>query len=261
MIPQKVKNTPDALLKLLDEYELDIFSSRSFAEKTSLKLVDWMQQLRTLINYGLIEIIEKGKYCRHNFHNEYVIGNFLAEDSVIAYWTALNLHGLTEQFPNTVFVQTAKQKKSTTVFGVAYKFVKIKSTKMVGIEKQGYGSNQFNITDKEKTIVDCFDLPKYSGGFEELIRAFVKTELNSEKLISYCKAVDNIAALKRMGYLAELFKNEDKKHFIAYALSKVNERYSLFDAEGTNEGTHISRWKLRLNIAEENILALGNNLY
>ncbi|MCC6287455.1 MAG: hypothetical protein IT249_06185 [Chitinophagaceae bacterium] len=95
MIPQKVISTPDALLKLLDEYELDIFTGQSFAERTRLKLTDWMPQLRTLIKYGLIDIIERGKYCRHNFRNEYVIGNFLAEDGVIAYWTALNLHGLT----------------------------------------------------------------------------------------------------------------------------------------------------------------------
>ncbi|HUN02713.1 MAG TPA: type IV toxin-antitoxin system AbiEi family antitoxin [Niabella sp.] len=225
MIPQKVILSPDALLKLLDKYELDIFTSRSFAERTTLKLADWRQQLRTLIKYGLIDIIERGKYCRHNFRNEYVIGNFLAEDGVIAYWTALNLHGLTEQFPNTIFVQTARQKKTATVFGVTYKFVKVKSAKMVGIERQGYGNNQFRITDKEKTVVDCFDLPDYSGGFEELIRAFVRTGLDAAKLITYCGAVDNISAIKRMGYLAELFKKESTAHFIAYALTKVNERF------------------------------------
>ncbi|MBX3253236.1 MAG: hypothetical protein KF862_03760 [Chitinophagaceae bacterium] len=261
MVPQKVISTPDALLKLLDEYELDIFTSQSFAERAKLKLADWMPQLRTLIKYGLIDIIERGKYCRHNFRNEYVTGNFLAENGVIAYWTALNLHGLTEQFPNTIFVQTARQKKATTVFGVTYKFVKVKSVKMIGIERQGYGNNQFRITDKEKTIVDCFDLPEYSGGFDELVRAFVKTRLDAAKLITYCSAVDNISAIKRMGYLAELFKKEDTDHFIAYALAKVNERYSLFDAAGRNEGVHINKWKLRLNISEQSILSVANNLY
>ncbi|MCC6287456.1 MAG: hypothetical protein IT249_06190 [Chitinophagaceae bacterium] len=132
---------------------------------------------------------------------------------------------------------------------------------MIGIEKQGYGNNQFRITDKEKTIVDCFDLPEYSGGFDELIRAFVKTRLDAAKLITYCNAVNNISAIKRMGYLAELFKKENTEHFIAYALTKVNERYSLFDTAGNNKGTHISRWKLRLNISEQKILSVANNLY
>jgi predicted transcriptional regulator of viral defense system len=258
---QKVIKSPEILLKLLDENELDIFTNRSFAERTQLHLADWMPQLRTLIKNGLVYIIERGKYCRHNFRNEYVISNYLAEDGIIAYWTALNLHGLTEQFPNTIFVQTTMQKKPVTVFGVSYKFIKVKSAKMTGIEKQGYGNNQFHITNKEKTIVDCFDLPEYSGGFEELIRAFVNTELNVEKLTAYCEAVNNISAIKRMGYLVELLKKENFEDFTAYALTKVNERYSLFDASGKNEGTHINRWKLRLNVGEKNILAIANNLY
>lgn len=252
---------PQKLQKILDEHELDIFTEQTFYRETKQHLRNWMPQLRTLIRNGLINIIEKGRYCRHNFRNEYVIGNFLTEDGVIAYWTALNLHGLTEQFPNTIFVQTAKQKNATTVFGVTYKFIKVKRTKMTGIEKQGYGNNQFRITDKEKTILDCFDLPEYSGGFEELVRAFVTTALNAEKMIAYCEAVNNISAIKRMGYLSELFKKEKFESFIAYALTKVNERYSLFDAAGRNEGAHINKWRLRLNISEQNILAIANNLY
>ena len=51
------------------------------------------------------------------------------------------------------------------------------------------------------------------------------------------------------------------KNFIAYALTKVNERYSLFDPKGNNEGVHINKWKLRLNITEPNILSLTNKLY
>lgn len=253
--------SPEALLKLLDDYELDIFTDQFFSEKVQQQLADWVPQLRTLIKSGLIDIIERGKYCRHNFRNEYVIGNFLAGDGVIAYWTALNLHGLTEQFPDTIFVQTAMQKRQTTVFGVSYKFVKVKKEKLTGVEMQGYGNNRFRITDKEKTIVDCFDLPEYSGGLEELVRAFVSTALDAEKMIAYCEAVNNISAIKRIAYLAELFKKDSFEHFIAYALTRVNERYSLFDGTGNNEGTHITRWKLRLNINEQNILAMANNLY
>ena len=208
-----------------------------------------------------IHRIEKGKYVKGNFRNEYTIGNFLSGDGAIAYWTALNLHGLTEQFPNTIFVQTTMQKKPVTVFGVSYKFIKVKSAKMTGIEKQGYGNNQFHITDKEKTIVDCFDLPEYSGGLEELTRAFANAALNVEKLMTYCEAVNNISAIKRMGYLVELFKKKNIEDFTAYACTKVNERYSLFDASGKNEGAHINRWKLRLNVSEKNILAIANNLY
>lgn len=253
--------TPNDLLKILDDYELDIFTDQSFKKVTHKKLRSWIFQLRTLIRNGLIDIIEKGKYCRHNFRNEYITGNYLSPDSAIAYWTALNLHGLTEQFANTIFVQTASQKKDKSVFGVEYKFIKVKHQKLTGIEQQGYGNNQFRITDKEKTIIDCFDLPQYSGGYSELIHAFAKTKLDNRKMIDYCEAVNNIAVIKRLGYLTDLFKNDKLSKFKNYALSKVNKRYSLFDPLGINEGQHISKWRLRLNITEDNILNMTNNLY
>lgn len=253
----------NTLLKYLEDEEVEIFDITMLRKLTSGKLSNVqsvVEQLAKRTPY-FIHRIEKGKYVKGNFRNEYVIGNFLAGDGVIAYWTALNMHGLTEQFPNTIFVQTVRQKRPVTVFGVSYKFIKVKKEKLTGVEMQGYGNNQFRITDKEKTIIDCFDLPEYSGGFEELIRAFVSTELDAKKMIVYCEAINNISAVKRMGYLAELFKKENAEHFIAYALSKVGERFSLFDGAGNNEGTHISRWKLRLNISEQNILAMADNLY
>lgn len=56
---------PGELLKILDSFELDIFTAEDFLNKTGTTLNDWQNPLRTLIGNGLIEIIEKGKYCRH----------------------------------------------------------------------------------------------------------------------------------------------------------------------------------------------------
>ncbi len=147
--------------------------------------------------------IEKGKYVTRTFRNEYVISNYLVEDGVVAYWTALNLHGLTEQFPNTIFVQTTKQNKHKTIFGVRYQFVKIQPEKMVGIITQGYGNHQFRMTGVEKTIVDCFHLPQYSGGYAELLYALNKAKVSSTKLTDAAKAVNNIAVIKRLGFLMQ----------------------------------------------------------
>ncbi len=63
---------------------------------------------------GAIERIEKGKYLiiplgaekgKYTLH-EFVIGSLLVEPYSIAYWSALNYYGLTEQIPTTVFTQT-----------------------------------------------------------------------------------------------------------------------------------------------------------
>src|SRR5699024_1895889 len=183
MVQQKIIKSPDTLLKLIDEYELDIFTEETFYEISGEVLDEWMVQLRTLIRNEIIIILEKGKYCRHNFRDEYVIGSVLANGGIIAYWSALNTHGLTEQISNTVFVQTPKVKKDKTVLGVHYRFIKVKESKITGVEIMGYGNHSYPITDREKTIIDCFDLPQYAGEFPGLIRAFINHEWEEDKLI------------------------------------------------------------------------------
>lgn len=158
-----------------------------------------------------------------------MIGAFIAKDGAVAYWTALNRHGLTEQFSNTVFIQTPFLKREKKIFGTSYKFVKIAAKKRTGLIKEGYGNRSFSMTDVDKTIVDCFDLPEYSGGYAELIRAFNQAKLTSEKLISYCKSVDNISVTKRLGFLSSLFEKTDLTPFIEFARLQVNKKYSLFD--------------------------------
>lgn len=250
-----------AFLKLLDDYEIDIFSIETIPKLLNQKISDLKEILENLEHKGFLSRIEKGKYCRATFRDELVIGSFIAIQGAVAYWTALNRHGLTEQFANTVFIQTTHVKKSKTIFGVPYKFVKISISKQTGIIQEGYGNRVFQMTSLEKTLVDCFDLPQYSGGYAELIRAFAQAELNSHKLIHCCCAVNNIAVIKRMGFLADLLDKSDLKPFIQYASQTVNKKYNLFDSMGEERGEFDSKWRLRLNISREDIQDICNKQY
>jgi len=99
--------------------------------------------LSRLEKKGWIERIERGKYmviplgARRGEYtlNEFVIGSLLVDPSTIAYWSALNYHGLTEQIPTTVFVQTTSRKKrrELEVFEVRYRIVRIKEEKFLAI--------------------------------------------------------------------------------------------------------------------------------
>jgi predicted transcriptional regulator of viral defense system len=205
--------------------------------------------------------IERGKFCRYNYTDENVIGCFLVSDGAIAYWSALNKHGLTEQFPNIIFIQTTHNKKDKIVLSSSFKFVRLKPRKIAGIITAGYGNRQFRITDIDKTIVDCFDLSGHSGGYAELLRAFNQAKLNSEKLISYCLAIDNIAATKRMGFLAEFLDKKGLKSFVKFARQKVNKKYNLFDPFGGDKGEFVNEWRLRLNISKNDITDICNKMY
>jgi len=245
-------------IRLLDDFEIEIFNIAEIESLINEKFPNINSILENLASKSFLTRIERGKYCRSNFRNENVIGCFLAKDGAVAYWSALNSHGLTTRFPNSIFIQTTHNKQKKNVLGTSYNFIQIPSGKMTGISTEGYGNNAFRITDVEKTIVDCFDLPAYSGGLEELLSAFASANLSAEKLIEYSKAIHNKAALKRMGFLAELTEKKGLKSFIRYAKSEINTSYDAFDPMGERVGEPLGTWKLRLNMTIPQILTASN---
>ncbi len=146
-------------------------------------------------------------------------------------------------------------------FNKLYQNTQPKCTKRVGIVKEGYGNRGYYITDVEKTIVDCFDIPQYSGGYAELLRAVDQARLNGEKMIEYCKAINNKSATKRIGYMVELLDKNGMKSFIRYAKKQVNPKYNLFDPQGVEKGKFVPDWRLRMNISEKDILDITNKQY
>lgn len=252
----KIQKQSD-VMKYIDSEEIQLFTVDNLKKSLGCNGRTLNEIVENLVRTGFLRRLERGKYGRSTFCDENVIGTFLATDSAVAYWSALHLHGLTEQFPNTVFVQTTKKKKTLTVLGTDYQFIKIHQPKRAGVIFSGYGSYKYPITD----IENCFDLPQYCGGFAELIRAFSQVNVNINKLISYCSLVNNIAAIKRMGYLAELTNKDYLIDFIHFAKSKINRTYNLFDPFGKNIGEPNSEWYLRLNISKENIIGITQNLY
>jgi len=241
-------------LKILDDNEIVLFKNSGIETLLGEKIRDLDSILVNLTNKGFLIRLERGKYCRATFHNEFSIGCFLAPDGAIAYWSALNAHGLTEQFPNKIFVQTTRVKRQKIFRGTTYDFITVPTSKRTGIVRMGHGNNSFLITDPEKTLIDCFDQTVYSGGFAELLKAFAGAKLSSVKMIGYNKAVHNIAALKRMGFLADLLGKDDLKSFIRYAKSEINNSYDLFDPNGERTGIPNGNWRLRMNITPEQIL-------
>jgi len=250
-----------SFLKLLDDFEIQLFRFNEIEDQINQKFDNLNEVLENLVQKELLTRIERGKFCRPNFRDENVIGTFVVENSAIAYWSALNLHGLTEQFSNTIFVQTIFRKNDKEILGTSYKFVRIDQNKQTGIIWNGYGNHKYPITDVEKTIVDCFDQPQYSGGYAELIRALRQANINAEKMISYCNAIGNIAVTKRLGFLCEFFELKSVQVFIDFARDQVNNRYNLIDPQGSDTGEFISDWTLRLNISKKQLRDIVNNQY
>ena len=235
----------------------------SFSESSSQEdsKISKSNQDENLGHKKLLSRIERGKFCKINFRDENAIGTFVVKNGAVAYWSALNLHGLTGQFSNAIFIQTTYRKTDKTLFGTPYKFVTINPGKRTGIKYNGYGNAKYPITDMEKTIIDCFDQPQYSGGYAELLRALSQAEIDADKMINYCRQVGNTAATKKIGFLVEFFEKPSMDKFIDFAKEQINEKYNLFDPQGTEKGEFIAGWKLRLNISKDELINLSDKQY
>lgn len=254
--------TGDATISnVLNDNELTIIDSRALSTMMGKAYNEIKPAIRKMIKNEQLFVIEKGLYCVRNFKNPYVIANAMLKESAIAYWSALNLHHLTEQFPNVVFVQSPHRKADKKVFNIRYNFIQVKHQKVFGTMTMGYGNEQFSITDVEKTLLDCFDLPQYAGGYEELIRAFSKARISGKKLFAYGSRMNNLSVLKRMAYLSELFEMSVLTDFRRNVQGIVNDRYTLLDPQGENEGTFNAKWKIRINIPENRLLEIKQKMY
>ena len=233
-----------------------VFTIGKTAKITGLDRNTLKVLLSRLEKRGWVERIEKGKYIiiplgagkgEYTLH-EFIIGSLLVKPSAIAYWSALNYHGFTEQIPSTVFVQTTarKKKQDLRIFGVRYKIIRIKPEKYFGVEKTWIEEFQVPITDREKTVIDCLDKPRYCGGIIEVAKAF-REELEGEKLREYALRMNNSAVIRRLGYLCDYFGvNTD--------LPKPKTRnYILLDPTMPREGNVEGKWKIIANVELEGL--------
>ncbi|MEI7501495.1 MAG: hypothetical protein WCK84_13735 [Bacteroidota bacterium] len=250
------------LLQIIGENGWDIFNHKMLLDDGRLSHKELNQAMRSFLNQGEITQIEKGRYRRQHFTDENVIACFLVPDGGIAYWSALNMHGLTEQFPNFIMIQNSARKgeKNIPGMGTTCKFIKVKPEKITGYQMHGYGNHTYSVTDVEKTIIDCFDLPEYSGGYPELIKAFHKAKLNSTRMIKYSRITGNISVIKRVAYLSELLSKAGMEEYLQYAGKNINERYTPFDFSLPHQGKFLNRWRLILNVTDEEILAMAEPL-
>lgn len=233
----------------------NIFTFNDALEMSNLSTKSLQKVLYRLQQKGAIERIEKGKYLiiplgaekgKYTLH-EFVIGSLLVEPYSIAYWSALNYYSLTEQIPTTIFIQTNTKKFNINpkVFGIQYKIIKIKKEKMFGIRKEWIEETKINITDKEKTIIDCLDLPQYAGGIIEVAKALKNNKFDRKKLENYTQRIGNSGVLRRLGYLCELLN-------IKIKLPKLNIRnYLLLDPAMPNKGPKSAKWRLIINLDEK----------
>jgi len=236
----------------------DVFTKKEAQEKLGITTRQLNYYLEALLREGFLRRVAKGIYTlslepgRASSPHEFVLGQLLVPSGAVAYWSALNYYGLTEQIPRTVFIQTPVKKgyrKLLIVDGKGFKVIVVSPEKFFGISTIRLGRRKVRITDPEKTIVDCLDKPKYCGGIIEVFKALKNARLDHEKLLEYSERMKSRAVLKRLGFLGERLGLGIEKEI---KLSEKDRRsFSLLDPSMPPEGSFNYRWGLRINVPDD----------
>jgi predicted transcriptional regulator of viral defense system len=182
-----------------------------------------------------------------------VIANQLVPDGATAYWSALHYWNMTEQVPRTVFVQTVARRNTpySEILGVRYKFVTIKQNRFFGILSQTVDGMAFNITDREKTIVDSLARPDLSGGIMLLADSLGSVNgVDWHKLDNYLERFGSGAVYKRLGYLIEHLDVyiPNRHHLLTGWLGRLTHGIAWLEPGGDRTGPVKTRWRIRVNV-------------
>ena len=201
---------------------------------------------------GWVERLERGRYvviplsARKGEYtlNEFAVGSWLVEPCAVSYWSALSHHGLTEQIPGTVFLQTTSRKgrRRLEVLGVRYRVVRVVEGKFFGLGREWIDGVQVSFTDREKTVVDCLDHPEYCGGVVEAAKALRDGSFDLDVLSRYAVRMGNSGVVRRLGYLCGVFG-------IRVGLPEMEfKNYLYLDPTMPKQGERNGRWGLVLNV-------------
>jgi predicted transcriptional regulator of viral defense system len=251
------------LLFALEELEASVFSfdeAKKAMEISSDSLKNVIYRLKK--KKRVIEI-KRGKYLfvparagPEGNWSEYTfraLPKLLGENYYVGFWTALNYWGMTEQHPLVCFVATTKRAKDFEFSNQKIKFVTVSGKKFFGFEKQKAKGADFNVSGREKTIIDCLLFPQHCGGISEAAKGLwnARKEINWEKLVEYAEKAGVGAASRRLGFILEelkLRKDIQKKlwkDFVGFAWADPS--------SGKKEFRYNKKWGLKVNIGEKEL--------
>ncbi len=175
----------------------------------------------------------------------------------ISHYSAMELHEMTTQPVNTVFVTVRKQRRSRPIAGTEYQFVYASARSFWGWEETwATPQEEVRVSDLEKTLLDGAARPDLCGGIGELARGlwFRRDELDEGRLVEYAKRLNHKAASRRIGFLLHTY-DLGRPETVSVLRSFGTGGYDPLDPTLPDEGPHDSEWRLRINLDPEELRA------
>jgi predicted transcriptional regulator of viral defense system len=184
--------------------------------------------------------------------DRYVIGREVLESVpyYVSHYSAMELHEMTTQPVNTVYITVARRRKNRVIAGVRYRFVYASARHFWGWQEMwATPQEQVQVSDLEKTILDCAARPNLCGGIGELAKGLWlrRDHLDEGRLVEYVGRLNHKAGARRIGFLLATY-GLGRAETLATLGGFGSAGYDPLDPTLPDDGPHDGQWRLRINV-------------
>jgi predicted transcriptional regulator of viral defense system len=197
----------------------------------------------------------------------YILASKMAEDAVLAYHTALDLHGKAHSIHERFLYLTGNRAKTHPLNfrgnefrGVLFpRILRDKDQELFGVDQVERSGMWLRSTSLERTLVDVLDRPSLGGGWEEIWRSLESVEFfDIDAVVDYALLLENSTTVAKVGFYLETHRQElmvEEKHLRRLRKHRPKQRtYMVRDSERRKRSKKrlIRKWNL---VVPEDILA------
>jgi len=192
--------------------------------------------------------------------NPYFIARQLAAGAeyFISHASAMELHRMVTQPQFVIFTSTTKRLRTRTIHGTEFRFVLVRHEDVFGVTTHWISKQEsVKISDIERTVIDGLHLPAYCGGITEVAKGLWmrSRDVKPVRLIDYALRLGVGAVVRRLGYLLDFYQIAAPED-LDRLRSSLSATYAVLDPMLPAEGPYVSSWRLRLNVAPDELEAV-----
>jgi len=194
--------------------------------------------------------------------NSFVIGASLVKPYYFSYYTSNSYYGFTTQMPFTLFIATTTKKPDVEWSSSTFKFVTLSKRKFFGYRREKVFDTKVNMAEPEKSLIDSFDKPRYTGGIEQLAGITWRglRRVNREKLVKYAVKMGSHALVQRLGFIIDFLGKEELVEPLSPEIKNmlrehVGKPVIYLDPRRSKTGGFSKEWRIINNISRPQLLS------
>lgn len=257
------------LVTALHERGSPVFRFKDVREITGLADSSVRSFTRKLVDRGVVTRLKPGLFVlvpfelgreRQYMGNPLVVAREIMDGRgyYLSHGTAMGIHGMVTQPQLVVTVTTPKVRRSVTVLGVEFRFVRCRRRELFGVTDHWVSKqDKVQVSDVERTIIDGLKAPQHCGGVTEVAKGLWmrRQDIDVSQLVRYARRLGVGAVLKRLGFLLETYEMWESEE-LERLRSSLTTTWVRLDPVLPAEGRLLRRWGLQLNVEPEELQAV-----